>query len=331
MIRRPILGPFAGLAVLGALLLAACGKAGEPPKAAIHTLNFSILSAEDQQSMTDYWQPVLDDLAKATGLKVKPFFATNYAALVEAMRFNQVQAGWFSALPALEATRRAEGKVVARASDANGLTSYRSVLIVKKGRGLTLDKVLKCDKSLSLGMGDAKSTSGTLAPMSLLFAPKDIEPSNCFSIVRSANHQSNFFAVANGVLDVATNNTVGQVFYKRDYPAMFAKTEVIWTSPDLPESAIVVRKDLDPAVAAKIADFFTNYGKAEGAKGERESKNLARLEYSGFLPAEDSYLLPIRQMEAGETLREARRSGDEARIAKAKAAYDALLTGGPAP
>ena len=325
MKRRSIL---AGLAAVPLASLAACGKSGGGAKAAIDTINFSVLSAQDQQSMGAFWQPVLDDLAKATGLKVKPFFATNYAALIEAMRFNQVQAGWFSALSGLEAVRRAEAKVVARTADRDGLTSYRSVLIVKKGRGLTLDKVLKCDKRLGFGIGDAKSTSGTLAPMSYLFTPRGIEPSECFKTVRSASHQSNFFAVANGVLDVATNNTVGQLFYKRDYPALADKIEIIWTSPDLPESAIVVRKDLDPAIIKKVADFFTTYGRSQDAEGERQRKNLEKLEYSGFLPADDSYLQPIRQMEAGEALREAQRSGDAARIAQTKQAYEAVLTAG---
>ncbi len=36
------------------------------------------------------------------------------------MRFSQVQAGWFSALPALETVRRASGEVFARTVDLDG-------------------------------------------------------------------------------------------------------------------------------------------------------------------------------------------------------------------
>ena len=71
--------------------------------------------------------------------------------------------------------------------------------------------------------------------MAYLFTPKGIEPADCFKTVRSASHQANLFAVANGVLDVATNNTVGLVFFQREKPELADKVEVIWTSPPLPE------------------------------------------------------------------------------------------------
>ena len=41
---------------------------------------------------------------------------------------------------------------------------------------LTLDKVLACGKTLNFGMGDTKSTSGTLAPMTYLFLPRGLAP-----------------------------------------------------------------------------------------------------------------------------------------------------------
>jgi phosphonate transport system substrate-binding protein len=304
------------------LALAACSKPA--PSAADQTLSFSILSAESQASMQAVWQPLLDDMQSATGLKIKPFFATNYASLIEAMRFKQVQVGWFSALPALEAVDRADGEVLGRIVDAGGNGVYRSVLIARKGSGVTLDKVLACGKRYNFGIGDPNSTSGTLAPMSYLFTPRAIEPADCFKTVRSASHQSNFFSVASGLLDVATNNTVGMVFYQRENPQQAAKVEVIWSSPDLPESAILVRKDMDPAVKEKIRAFFLSYGSAPGAEGDKQRKELAALTYGGFMPADAHYLDPIRRMKAAQALSEARRSRNQTRITAAQKAFDAL-------
>ncbi len=304
------------------ILLAGCGKP-QPP--ANQTLNFSILSAENQASMEPLWRPLLNDMQSQTGLKVKPFFATNYASLIEAMRFNQVQLGWYSALPALEAVERAHGEVIGRVLDAGGAGDvYRSVLIVRKGSGVTLDKVLKCGKRYNFGIGDPNSTSGTLAPMAYLFAPRNIQPADCFKTVRSASHQANVFAVAQGLVDVATNNTVGVLFAGRENPAIASKLEIIWTSPDLPESSIVVRKDLDPAVKEKVRAFFLSYGTAPGAEGERQRQVLAKLTYGGFEPVDAHYLDPVRRMQAAQALSEAKASGDKGKIAAALKAFDAL-------
>lgn len=312
------------LTLAALLTLAACAKKAEPAKTP-DTLNFSILSAEDQQSMSSVWQPLLTDLQQQTGLKVKAFYASNYTALIEAMRFKQVQVGWFSALPALEAINRADGEVLGRIIDKGGQgASYQSVLIVKKGSGITLDDVLKCGKRYTFGIGDARSTSGTLAPMTYVFTPHDIEPSHCFKTVRSASHQSNLFSVANGVLDVASNNTVGLLFAQRESPDMAAKIQVIWTSPPLPESAILVRKDMDPAVKAKLKQFFLTYGTEPGPEGDRQRKVLNALTYGGFREASDSYLDPIREMQASQDLTDAKHSGDVAKIAAAQKAYDAV-------
>ena len=313
MIRRLIILGCAVALGLGA----GCAKPEEP-------LNFSILSAESQKSLGPLWEPLIADLAKAIDRPVKPFFASNYTSLIEAMRFNQVQMGWFSALPALEATRRARGEVIGRFVAADGRDSYNSVLIVRKGSGITLDDVLRCDRSLTFGLGDAKSTSGTLAPMAYLFIPRGIEPARCFKAVRSASHQSNVLGVAKGLLDVATNNSVGLVFARREDPKMMASIQVIWESPPLPESSIVVRQDLDPALKAQIAAFFIGYGKAPGPEGDRQRKILADLESAGFKPAQSSYLDPVRRMEASSALMEAKQAGDPAAIAAAQRAYDEL-------
>ena len=316
--RRRLLG----LTALVALALAGCDVKAPQTKGETKAVTFSILSAESQQSMEPLWTPLLKDMEKQLGVPVKPFFASNYTALIEAMRFNQVQAGWFSALPALEATRRANAQVLGRVIDMGGLDSYTSVLIVKKGSRIGLDDVLKCGKRYSLGIGDAKSTSGTLAPMTYLFTPHEIVPTDCFKAVRAASHQTNTFSVANGVVDVATNNSVGLSFFAREQPELSKRIEVIWRSPPLPESSIVARKDLDPAIREKMRQFFLTYGVGEGPEAERQRQVLKRLEYGGFRPADDSYLDPVREMEAGQALADARRSGDAKKIAEAQKTFD---------
>ena len=145
--------------VLAAALLAGCGESGGQGggQAAKDdgVLTFSVLATENSRTQQADWAPLFADMEKATGLEVKPFFQNNYTGLIEAMRFGQIDAGWFSNQSGLEAVRRADGEVFVRSSDPSGVDGYNSILITNVSKPITLDDVLKCDKTLSFGLGDA--------------------------------------------------------------------------------------------------------------------------------------------------------------------------------
>ena len=86
----------------------------------------------------------------------------------------------------------------------------------------------------------------------------------------------------------------------------------------------MVRRDLDPALKEKIRQFFLTYGTGSDAKADKQREVLKGLAYGGFRPADNSYLNPVREMEASESLSAARRSGDKAKIAKAQAEFEKI-------
>jgi phosphonate transport system substrate-binding protein len=306
-----------------AALIAGCGRS--TPQGSPSEIRFSVLSTESAQNMEAYWQPILADMAKQTGLKVTPYFSNNYTLLIEALRFKKTDAGWFSNLSGLEAVRHGDGEVFARTFDPSGTDGYQSVLIVPAKSRITLDKVLKCDRTLTLGMGDVLSTSGTLAPLTYLFGPRGIDPAKCFKQVRSgANHQTNLFAVANGQLDVATNNTTSMLLNREKGRHEADEVRVIWTSPMLPEDPIIWRKDLDPVLKEKLRQFFLTYGQGDGPDAARQRGYLAKVKIGGFRPADDTHLLPVREMEATSKWLTAKEGGDPATTAAAKQALDAI-------
>lgn len=294
-----------------ALAVVLCGLVAPAGTAAAQTerpekIVFTVLSAEGQASSGPLWQPLLDDLERELGIPVEPIFGSNYSVLVEAMRANQAQIGWFSALPAVQAIDRSNGEVIARTVDVEGKDSYVSTLIVKKGSGITAEDVARCGKRYDFGIGDAQSTSGTLAPMTYFFGPRNIDPTACFATVRAANHQANAFAVANGLVDVATSNSVNTVFLRRQNPQVADQIEEIWQSPPIPESGIVIRSDLPADLKARIRRFFVTYGQGFGPQSDRQREVMQGLNYSQFRAADNSYLDPIREMKADQARREGR-------------------------
>ncbi|HST92515.1 MAG TPA: phosphate/phosphite/phosphonate ABC transporter substrate-binding protein [Brevundimonas sp.] len=314
-----------GVLAAAALGLAACGGGDDgAPGETPDEVTFSILSAQGQASAGPLWQPLLDDMSEAIGVRVEPHFASSYGALIDDMKTGRTQAAWFSAQPAISAMETADAEMIARTLGRDGSDSYRSVLVVKRGSGLELEDILACGQRFTFGIGDAQSTSGTLAPLTFLFNPRGIEPERCFRSVKSGNHESNVSEVAAGVLDVATANTVAVDALRRRNPAMAEQIEQVWQSPPIPEGGILVRSDLDPALKEKIRSFFLTYGQGGGAEAERQVRILSALGYSRFSAADDNYLDPVRELMADQKLSAARAKGDATQVAAAQRELQAL-------
>jgi phosphonate transport system substrate-binding protein len=316
--------PLIAVLALAALSLSACDKGGETQSnAARGEIHFSILSPGSARGRDQDWRPILADMERQTGLAVKPDFAGKDALLIQAMRSKSTDVGWFSNRSGLDAVRRSGGQVFARTFDPSGADGYKSVLIVSARSKLTLDRILGCDKTLTLGMGDAVSTSGARAPMTYLFAPRNIKPEACFRKLRiGASHQANLYAVAAGQLDVATNTSTSLALDRQQGRHEADEVRVIWESPTLPEDPIIWRRDLDPALKEKLRQFFLTYGQGDTQQAARERANMARINIGGFRPADDSHLLPVREMEATEVWLAARRGGDPAKASAARKALD---------
>src|SRR3546814_18355746 len=74
----------AGLA-LAATLGATAAQAEMPEQ-----LNFGIISTESSSALEASFGPFLEDMEKTMGGTVTPFFASDYAGVIEGMRFGKV-------------------------------------------------------------------------------------------------------------------------------------------------------------------------------------------------------------------------------------------------
>ncbi|MBX9925365.1 MAG: phosphonate ABC transporter substrate-binding protein [Hyphomicrobiaceae bacterium] len=288
-----------GFAAAGAVAQDAKPADTKAAAVAVTEVNFGIISTEATSNLKTVWEPFLKELEAGTGLKVNAFFASDYAGIIEGMRFNKVQLAWYGNKSAMEAVDRAEGEVFVQSVNKDGTIGYYSHLIVHKDSPITkLEDVLKCDKSLDFGIGDPNSTSGFLVPMTYVFAANKVDPKQCFKVVRNANHEANALAVANKQVQVAANNNENLERLKKTNPDALANIKVIWTSPLIPSDPLVWRKDLDAAAKTKIYTFLMGYGRTgDEATLKKQKETLAALGWSPFRPSSNAQLLPIRQLE----------------------------------
>jgi phosphonate transport system substrate-binding protein len=278
-------------------MLATAARAAEPTE-----LNFGIVSTEGASVLKSQWTPFLEDMQKAVGVKVNGFYPSDYAGVIEAMRFDKVQVAWYGNASAIQAVDRADGEVFAQKTYADGSKGYYSLLIVNEDSPYhSLADLLKAQPgTLNFGNGDPNSTSGFLIPSYYVWAKNNVDIRKFFKNVVTSNHETNLLAVANKQVDVATNNTEDMDKFVKAQPAKGAEIRAIWKSPIIPADPIVWRKDLSPALKAKIKTFFVTYGtERPGADVAHERKVLADLGgWGNFLASSNAQLLPVRQVAA---------------------------------
>ena len=264
-------------------------------------VNFGIISTESTQNLKTAWVPLIEDMEAAIGLPVKPFFAPDYAGVIEAMRFGKVHVAWFGNKSAMEAVDRAGGEVFVQEIKADGKQGYYSHILVNADN----DKINSLEdlfatcaaRSANFGIGDPNSTSGFLVPSFYVFAQNGVDPKKCFKTVRNANHETNLMAVANKQVDAAANTSEQVARSKKTAPEAAKNIKIIWTSPLIPSDPLVYRRDLSKSMKAKIKGFFLSYGRL-GPDAEKQQAVLNGLGSGGggYTDSSNAQLIPIRQL-----------------------------------
>lgn len=300
-----------------------------PALAETKVINWGLLAVESQDNLMKRWSPLLEALAERTGYEIKPFFATDYTGVIEAMRFGKVDVVLAGNKSGMTAVDRANAEVFAQETEADGSAGYHAILVTQADNdaiGSLEDVLATCqDKSLNFGIGDPQSTSGFLVPTTFIFAANDIAPRDCFGTVRNASHEANLLAVANRQVDVATANNVALHHrLKKNNPAAFAKVKEIWRSPLIASDPLLWRSDLDETVKARL--YYAVMAMGRVGTPEQVMKDREILAHGGFGPFNPSsnlQLLPFREMEANKEIMAVQ--GDSTMSADEKAAKIAEL------
>lgn len=261
-------------------------------------LVMGIISTESSSQLRKGFDPFIEALSEKLQVPVKAYFATDYAGVIEAMRFNKIHLAWLGNKSALEAVDRAEAEVFAQVTRANGVSGYHSVIVVHRDSPFqSIDEILDRRTELNFGNGDPNSTSGYLIPSFYLWAPKGIDPQRSFKRTRNANHEVNCIAVAMRQVDFATANDEALLRFEQARPKLAKELRVIWKSPTIPNDPIVMRRDLSRDMKARIKGVFLSFGRI-GPHKEEELKLLAGIQdgWGTFNDSDNSQLLPIREI-----------------------------------
>ncbi len=261
-------------------------------------LTFGILPIGGPSESLVAWQPMLDDMSASLRRPIRSISVSTYEGLAEAIAEDRVDVAFVSGRMALQAVTRDRMDVIAQLTRGDGSRGYYAVLLVSKDSPIhTLADLYAKPGHWRYARGESLSTSGYLVPETQLFASHKLDSDTFFPTVKVDNHQNNALAVANGEVDVATNNTADLERFAKIFPQQYARLRILWKSTLIPHAVIIVRTGLAPALRADLTDFITHYAK-DGRNAAAELANLKRIhDISGFAPASNAVLEPFADID----------------------------------
>ncbi|NZA28604.1 phosphate/phosphite/phosphonate ABC transporter substrate-binding protein [Luteimonas sp. SJ-92] len=286
---------------LASLLVLLCGSCFVPARAAdtdaAPPLRFGILPTGGPAESRQDWQPLLDDLAKALERPVEGVSVSTYEGMYRAVADRRVDVAFLSGKLALDAVLKNDMQVAVQLERTDGSPGYRAVLVSRRGGPVrTPHDVFANPGRWTYARGETLSVSGYLVPEAQLFARRGVNSDLHFKAVHIDNHQNNALAVANGEVDVASNNSADLERFAVRFPRQFAELHVLWRSDPIPHATLVVARELPDEVKADIRRFLLDYGR--GAQAGSQRRNLLKIhELSGFVAADDRALLPFAEIE----------------------------------
>lgn len=220
------------------------------------TLVFTYAPTEDPAVYQEAFADFLAYLSEKTGRPVQYFPVQSYAAQVEAMRAGRLHVAGFAAGAVEEGVNLGGFHPVAVMAAADGTFGYEMEIIVPAGSDI---ESLEDLRGRQLAFVSPTSNSGYSAPSALLYAELGMKPDVDYQTAFSGSHDNSILGVVNG--DYEAGAIASSVLDRMIARAVLSESdlEIIYTSQTFPSTAYGYIYDLEPDLAAQIADAFLTF------------------------------------------------------------------------
>jgi phosphonate transport system substrate-binding protein len=240
-------------------LLAGCKKTEPPPiKKAPSDISIQIGLIPERHlfDQLERYRPLAGYLSKKIGVRVKLKIMPRYGDIVDNFVSAGMDGAFFGSFTYALTHARLGIEVLARPENLAGRSSYFGLIFVRRDSGISTAKDMKGKR---FAFVDKATTAGYLLPL-VYFSENGV--SNYKTYLKetyfAGTHEDVIYDVLNGKADIgAAKNTVFERITGGDERIKKALV-VIGRSPDVPENAFAVRKDLDVTVKKKLKETLLN-------------------------------------------------------------------------
>ena len=247
----------------------AAGCGGNSQEAEKKTFTIAYAPNESTTDSTDARSTLAKDLGKVINMDVKEIQASDYTAIIEALRTGKADMAYMGALAvAMGAERAGVTPIVMKAPNGDKAQAvYHSVFITQKDNSEI--NSIKDFKGKTIAFVDPDSTSGNLVPTSeIMKAFRDLHLTNekihtngeFFEAVSfSGKHQAGLQAVIKGDVDIVPISDQIMASEFKNGNADENAVKVVHSSAAIPAEAMVVSKTVNEDLKKTLTKFLVEY------------------------------------------------------------------------
>ena len=247
----------------------AAGCGGNSQQAEKKTFTIAYAPNESTTDSTDARSTLAKDLGKVINMDVKEIQASDYTAIIEALRTGKADMAYMGALAvAMGAERAGVTPIVMKAPNGDKAQAvYHSVFITQKNNSEI--NSIKDFKGKTIAFVDPDSTSGNLVPTSeIMKAFPDLHLTNekihtngeFFEAVSfSGKHQAGLQAVIKGDVDIVPISDQIMASEFKNGNADENAVKVVHSSDAIPAEAMVVSKTVNEDLKKTLTKFLVEY------------------------------------------------------------------------
>ena len=271
---------------LALLLVVAVGLTA--PAAAQKPLHLVLTPSQKPTDLLAAGEEFAHVLGRLVGTPVRATVASDYAAVIEALRNRTADLAFTHPGGYVLASREAKATIVAK-NLWHGKSTFTSRIFVRKESGL---RQLEDLRGKTMAFVDPTSSSGYIYPMALLIQKgmvKNRDPKTFFrEVVFGGAHDAVMRALVNGHVDAIASFDLAREQYLKD-PAERERIVVVAETAPIPEAGIAARDGLPAETFARVRAALISI------RGPEYAPLLKRLyDIDGFEPAEDREYDPVR-------------------------------------
>lgn len=247
----------------------AAGCGGNSQETEKKTFTIAYAPNESTTDSTDARSTLAKDLGKVINMEVKEIQASDYTAIIEALRTGKADMAYMGALAvAMGAERAGVTPIVMKAPNGDKAQAvYHSVFVTQKNNSEI--NSIKDFKGKTIAFVDPDSTSGNLVPTSeIMKAFPDLHLTNekihtngeFFEAVSfSGKHQAGLQAVIKGDVDIVPISDQIMASEFKNGNADENAVKVVHSSAAIPAEAMVVSKTVNEDLKKTLTKFLVEY------------------------------------------------------------------------